>query len=203
VPVIASSPTLLDNSNRATRLTPFISAQDQSFDGRPRRPLGIFSAKFVDLAAVSFGGAAGATVSLKWADIYLFYRWTVIIQTLGRTWCPNPLVDQLDHFNDALTLRDASFNSIANLHGTGRLRRCAVHHHSPSAAKVSCRRTSRSQPHRPQPHIDSHGLHPPSVTRFRYSEPPGFLRSPEDGSTLRQSRSGSSSGHGCRSTTTK
>jgi hypothetical protein len=74
------------------------------------------------LSTVSFGRAAGAPVSLQGSDIDVFYRWAVVDQTFGGAWCAHPFVDQLDHFNDALTLRDTSLYSIADFDGVGRFR---------------------------------------------------------------------------------
>jgi hypothetical protein len=76
----------------------------------------------VDLAAVAFGGAAGAAISVENSEVETFDGWTVIDETFGGAWRAHPFVDQLDHFNDALPLGDTGFDSIANLHGIGRLR---------------------------------------------------------------------------------
>ena len=76
----------------------------------------------IDLAAVAFGGTAGAAISVENADVEAFDGWALIDKTFGGAWCTDPLVDQLDHFNDALALRYSSFDTVTNFYGIGRLR---------------------------------------------------------------------------------
>jgi hypothetical protein len=61
----------------------------------------ISSAELVDLAAVPFGGAAGAAVSVENSDVRAFDGWAVIDETFGGARRAHPFVDQLDHFDDA------------------------------------------------------------------------------------------------------
>ncbi len=70
----------------------------------------------IDLAAISFGGAAGAAVSLEDPDVEAFDGWTLIDQALGCTRRADSFVDQFDHSNDALPLGDSSFDTVTNLH---------------------------------------------------------------------------------------
>ena len=88
------------------------------------------------MAAVSFGGTACTAVSLENSDVEAFDGWAVVDKTFGRAGCPDPFVDQLDHFDDALALGDTGFDTIPDFYGIGRLCRCAVHHHSTGATEV-------------------------------------------------------------------
>jgi len=83
----------------------------------------------------------------------------VIDKALGGNRSANPFFNHTDNFNHAVSITDASFDSIANPDSAGRLARHVVDPHFAATASIRRRHTVLEQANRDKPTIDPRRFH--------------------------------------------
>jgi hypothetical protein len=118
------------------------------------------AARPVDLAAVSFRGAAGTAVTHRERELegVVSFGWgrAVIIKALGCDPGTNSLRDEFGDVDDSLALVDTCFHVITHSHWRGRSRRRAVDPHMSATTRRGSIRAGLGDPHGLQPLVDAY-----------------------------------------------
>ena len=115
----------------------------------------------VEISTVAFCWSAGPAVAgeRRRGKVAGRSRRTVVDDALGSHRGADPLLDDPNYLQNAVTMIDPCLYSIAHLDLGGGLGRFAIHANVAAVAGVGCRGTSLVKPNRPHPAIDPSRVH--------------------------------------------